>query len=164
VIKLQFVLSPGWTAQLTAWWGMGYNGWSHVDAVMPTGWLLGARDDVIKAPDGLAYKAGVELRPPDYEKWIRRTVVTLKVSQVMADKWQEWLLDQRDRPYDSDAIWGFILGRKQHAKGHWICSALQTGALRQIGKLFKLPYEPSQVTPDTLFFAVTAGLGGSVES
>ena len=56
----------------------------------------------------------------------------------------------------------FILGAKDHQAGHWICSACQFEGLERIGLLHRTPLEPSQVTPDALFFTVTSGLGGNI--
>jgi hypothetical protein len=157
VIRLQFVCGKGLSSRFIAWYGNGYGGYSHVDAVLPDGTLLGARDDAIGS-----VPAGVQIRQPFYEQWLRRVVVSITSTDDEASLWEKYLRSQLNEPYDPQAIWGFILGIRRHTKGHWICSALQTRALCTIGKLFSFPVPDSQVTPDALFLLVTAGLGGKV--
>jgi hypothetical protein len=156
-IRLQFVLGASLSSRLIAWYGQGYGGYSHVDAVLPDGRLLGARSDAV----GGVYP-GVRVRPAHYEKWVRRTVVELQVTEGRARAWVETLQRQVGCQYDKQAILGFILGRREHTKGHWICSALQTHALKRVHLLHQVPILDSQVTPDNLFTLVTAGLGGQV--
>lgn len=157
-IKLSFVCGADLSSRLIAWYGNGYGGFSHVDAVLPSGELLGARDDAIgDAPPG------VQVRPDNYEKWIRRTIVTILCTQEQAVAWERWLRSQIGKPYDSGAIWGFIFGTPSHEQGHWICSACQTGALKQAGLLHPFSVPDSQVTPDALFLMSTAGIGGIAE-
>lgn len=156
-IRLQFVLGAGLSSRLIAWYGQGYGGYSHVDAVLPNDTLLGARSDAVggQAP-------GVRVRPPGYEKWRRRTVVEVPCSEGRAFAWAEVLQRQVGCPYDQQAILGFLFGRREHTKGRWICSALQTHGLKRVHLLHRVPIPDSQVTPDNLFTLVTAGLGGQI--
>lgn len=154
-VRLSFSCGASLSSRLIAWYGNGYGGFSHVDAVLPSGALLGARDDRVGGQP-----AGVHIRPDNYEKWIRRTIVTIPCTQAQATAWESWLRAQVGKPYDSGAIWGFILGVRGHQNGHWICSACQTGALRHIGVLHPFSVPDAQVTPDSLFLMATAGAGG----
>lgn len=156
-VKLQFVLGRSLASRAIAWYGTSTGGYSHVDSVLPDGSLLGARSDVVGGQP-----KGVRIRPPGYERWIRRTVVELDCGPRQAKAWEAWLRKQIGKPYDQGSIWGFILGRGLHQPGHWICSACAEGALRAAGVLHPSPWHPSAVTPDALFFAVTAGAGGRV--
>jgi len=158
-IRLQFVCAADLSSRLIAWYGNGYGGYSHVDAVLPDGSLLGARSDKVGGKP-----AGVEIRPPGYEPVTRRAVVRIPVTSAEAAAWEAWLRSQINEPYDSGAIWGFVLGRADHAQGRWICSALQTGALQVIRRLPKLPVPTSQVTPDALLLLAVAIGGEVVES
>lgn len=147
MIHLQFVRGTSLTARAIAWWGNGYGGFSHVDALLPDGTLLGARDDAVggKPP-------GVQIRPQGYEKWDRKEVVEIATSSQQADVWRSYLRSQIGMQYDKGAIWDFILGRQDlHQAGHWICSALQTGALQAAGLLRRLPVPDQQVSPDALY-------------
>jgi hypothetical protein len=160
-VKWQFVLAEDWASRAIAWWGQGYGGWSHVDAVMPDGWLLGARDDVIAPRDMKPIRPGVRLRPPHYEKWRRRVVVTLAVSPDEDERWGKFLLKQIGLKYDSGAIVDFFLGRREtKCAGHWICSGVQMAGLRESGKAFPSHIPDNQITPNTLYVLITAGLGG----
>ena len=154
-MRLQFVCAANLASRLIAWYGNGYDGFSHVDAILPDGSLLGARADAVGGQS-----PGVRIRPPAYERWTRISRVTIPCSAADAFTWQAWLRSQVGEPYDSDAIWGFILGRSDHAKGHWICSAVQTGALEKVGKMPRLPVPPSQVTPNSLFL-LSVAVGGT---
>ena len=144
-IRVQFVCGQDLASQLISWYGSGYGGFSHVDAVMPDGRLLGARDD---APDGSL--AGVRIRPANYEVWARQEVLELPAPHIVASKWVAWLYSQQGRPYDIGSIWGFILGRDLHQKGHWICSQLQLEALEECGLMPHLETPKQQVTPGSL--------------
>lgn len=145
-IRLQFVLGAGIASRLIAWYGQGYGGWSHVDAMLPDGSLLGARSDAVGGEP-----SGVRIRPQHYERWLRRTVVEIPDTHSLVPSWVAWLRQQIGSPYDSAAIWGFLEGKPKHARGHWICSACQSAALRVIGYLPKEgPIALSEVTPDVL--------------
>lgn len=156
-VRLSFVLGADLSSRLIAWYGQGTGGWSHVDAELPDGSLLGARSDWIGK-----IQPGVRVRPPNYEKWIRRAVVEIPGSQFKVAEWESWLRKQVGRQYDEGAIWSFIVGAKDHQPGRWICSACQFEGLERIGLLHRTTLEPSQVTPDALFFTVTSGLGGGI--
>lgn len=154
-VRLSFVCGASLSSRLIAWYGNGYGGYSHVDAVLKDGCLLGARDDAVGGQ-----LPGVRIRPQNYEKWSRRAIVDIPCTEGQAVDWEAWLRAQIGKPYDSGAIWGFITGARDHQKGHWICSACQTGALRHVSLLHKIPVPDSQVTPNSLLLLATAGLGG----
>lgn len=157
-LRWQFVLGAGLPSRAIAWWGSGYNGWSHVDAILPDGSCLGARSDVIGG-----VKAGVQIRPPAYEKWVRRAVLKLPCTAGEAAEWETYLRSQVGDPYDKADILGLIIGRPISSAGHWICSALQTDALERVGKLPKLPLTPQQVSPNTLL-AMLCAIGAQCTS
>lgn len=162
MITLQFVRGSGLSSQLIAWWGNGYNGFSHVDAVLSTGELLGARSDVIKPLDGgAAIPAGVQIRPPFYEKWDKRVVIEIPSAPSETSLWEQYLRKQVNDGYDESDILGLILGTPMSTSGHWICSALQTNAMQYVKKLPLLGIPPQQVTPNTLA-AVAMAIGGQV--
>lgn len=160
MIRLQFVLGAGLSSRLIAWYGNGYRGYSHVDAILRTGELLGARADAIKPRmGGKVIPPGVQIRPPFYEKWVRRCVVEIDSTREEALRWETYLRRQEKRPYDTGSILGFILGEELHQAGHWICSAVQREGLEHSGKLPHIVTPPAQTTPNTLFFGVCA-IGG----
>jgi len=163
VIRLQFVLGQDLSSRLIAWYGNGYGGYSHVDSILPDGSLAGARSDVITLSDGRKLPAGFQIRPHDYEKWARRCVVELDSTVGEAADWEDWLRKQVNRQYDKQAILGFILGRRDHGAGQWICSAAAAEGLVIGGKMPSPPIPLSQITPNSLFL-MTAAIGGKVRS
>lgn len=160
-IAFQFVCGSDLASRAIAWYGTGYGGYSHVDAIImhdspvfreeKAGWLIGARADQIGS-----IPPGVQMRPPAYEKVIRRCVAVLPCTeneQMAADQFIE---SQLRKAYDKTSIWGFLLGRPWHSKGHWICSALQTQRLRMAGRIGSLPEPDSQITPNSLLLILAA--------
>lgn len=156
-IRLHFVLGAGLSSRLIAWYGSGYGGYSHVDAILSDGTLAGARSDAVgdRPP-------GFQIRPAAYEDWKRTATVEVPCAPHKALEWEMWLRKQVGRQYDKDAILGFVLGKRLHEEGHWICSAAQTEALRHVSLLYRTATVDSEITPNALFQLVTAGLGGKV--
>lgn len=149
MIRLQFVAGTDLSSRLIAWWGNGWHGYSHVDAVLADGSLLGARSDVIGG-----VPAGVQIRPPGYEKWVRTAVVTIQTPK--GPEWEAFLRSQIGRQYDITNIVDLITGESPiENDGRWICSSLQTEALEQIQLLPELPVPPQQVTPDGLYLVAS---------
>lgn len=150
-VTLQFVLGEAWSSRMIAWWGTGMGGYSHTDGVLEDKTLIGARSDVIGK-----VAAGVRLRPVDYEKWKKQTVVTFPNTEGLYPKWSEWLTQQIGCGYDKGDIIGFILGIELMQEGHWICSALQYAALQSVRLLPPCPIPPQQITPNGLFLMCCA--------
>ena|ERR1700749_1188894 len=151
MIRFQFVLGADWSSRLIAWYGQGYGGYSHVDALLPDGSLLGARSDAIggKPP-------GVQIRPQNYAKWKARTVLELPTTEQQAIDWELYLRSQVGDPYDKADILGFIFGKPLASPGHWICSALQLSAVEAIGRIPKLGVTPQQCPPNMLAVILSA--------
>lgn len=154
-IRFQFVLGADWSSRLIAWYGQGYGGYSHVDALLPDGSLLGARSDEIGGQP-----AGVRLRPPNYAKWKARTILELPATVLQAQQWEAYLRTQVGCPYDRADILGFVLGKPIMSEGHWICSALQLNSLEVIGRIPHLGVTPQQCPPNML--AVILSTAGAV--
>ncbi len=150
-VTLQFVLANAFSSRLIAWWGQGYGGYSHVDAVLPTGELLGARSDAVGGKP-----QGVQIRPADYEKWNRVCRMSLACTDKQANAWDAFLRAHVNDDYDETDILGLIIGKPVMSAGHWICSALQCAALEAAGLMPKLLIEPQQVSPNTLRVAFSA--------
>lgn len=153
-LRWQFVLGQGVSSALISWWGQGYGGWSHVDLLLPDGTCLGARSDVVGGKP-----AGVQVRPPAYETWKRRTVLTLPCSVEQEAAGIAFAMSQVGCPYDKADIWGFVLGREQHTAGTWICSALQLGVARAAPVIPPLHITPQQCPPN-MFFSIINAVGG----
>lgn len=153
-IRLSFRLGRGFISRAIAWWGCAPGLWSHVAAQLPNGKLLDARSDVLGG-----VPVGVQIRDPETEPVKRSALVEIPGNY---GAWRRFLESQIGREYDVADIWGDIIGRRLHDPGRWICSALQTQALKAAGSLKDLPIEDSQVTPDSLYLIVMSGLGGRI--
>lgn len=95
--------------------------WSHVDAVMEDGSLLGAR-----------IKGGVQIRKPDYAPFTATQKYCIKTE--LADKFYDALRSQVGKPYDWRAIISFALGdRDWRETDSWFCSELQIWAAEVAG-------------------------------
>ena len=102
---------------------------SHVEAVMPDSFYLGAHMD-----------GGVQERIPGYDAATiaidpvtnnkREILLTLEATPEQDAAFHAFLIDKIGKPYDWQAILGFLLPEHEHAPEHVICSALITLALR----------------------------------
>lgn len=106
---------------MIAWFGAGQ--FSHVDAVLHGGYLMGARYDTIGGRP-----PGVWIRPPGYDRWSRRVVMEVPATPEQTKKFYDFMMAQEGKPYDSLAIWGFALGRNWREDDSWICSEVVTAA------------------------------------
>lgn len=140
MIRLQFVAEDDFASRAIGWFSSGI--YSHVDAVLADGSLLGARNDKIgKIP------AGVQIRPPFYKPFARRCVFKLRTTNNETIKWMNFLFAQVGKPYDKKAILGFITGRDWRETDSWICSELQAAALEAAGIAPQLFLATSKITP-----------------
>lgn len=152
MMRWQFVLGAGISSRLIAWYGEGYGGWSHVDAILPDGSCLGARSDVIKG-----IPAGVQIRPEDYETWKRRDVLTLDCTPEEETDWEYRLRRNIGLGYDKGDILGFITGHPMSEPGHWICSAVQLDVIETMGKVnLRGKITPQQCPPNMLYAMLLA--------
>lgn len=137
-IVLQFVATDGLSSDLIKWFG---HGWCcHVDTVMEDGQLLGARQE-----------GGVQIRPPDYETFRRRLLVTLPTSDQIAASYYDFVRWQIGKPYDMEAIAAFAAGRNWRDHRSWFCSELVAAALEYSGYLpFNLATPENKITPPDL--------------
>lgn len=155
-IALQFVRARGVSSWLIARFGVQAVGFSHVDIVLPQGTydgveypagaLLGARDDYAGGQP-----PGVWIRPPNYDKWIRREVLTFRCHPLAAKRAYNWALGEVGKAYDSDCILGFIFGQRWHRDGDWICSVLAGNFLLQATVIHGTPKDLQGTSPNTLY-------------
>jgi hypothetical protein len=149
VIRLQFVLGTGLSSAAIAWFSAGT--FSHVDAILRDGSLLGARSDQVGGQH-----AGVRIRPPYYEHWRSRVVMSLPATPEKELKFYEYLKKQLGKPYDMTAIWGFATGRNWRDPQDWFCSELQAAAL-EVAEVIPRLYTPAnKITPATLATLLSA--------
>jgi hypothetical protein len=150
MIVLQFVASDGITSSLIEWFSHGR--FSHVDAVMPDGRLLGSQGHAIGA-----VPAGVQIRPANYETFAARQVVTLTATPEQEAAFWAFVKAQIGKPYDTTAIAGFVAGRNWREDDSWMCSELQSAALEAAG-FFAHPLcaPTNRITPDDLELVLSA--------
>jgi uncharacterized protein YycO len=149
LIQLQFVLGHALSSSLIAWFSSGH--FSHVDCVMPDGYLVGAQSSRV---DG--YPEGVRRRRAHYTTWKRRVVFDVPATAAQKKKFYAFLTAQIGKPYDHQAILGFVLGRDWREDDSWICSELQAAALEHAGIVPQLYLAANKITPVALALAISA--------
>jgi hypothetical protein len=95
---------------------------SHVEAVTPDGFYLGAH-----------FSGGTQKRPKNYDagQFHHDLFLTIEgATDAQAAAFYKFLNDHVGEPYDWKAILGFIVPHHEHIPNHAICSALVTLALR----------------------------------
>lgn len=135
--------------------------WSHVESIEdnspPDGpHIVAAQTSFVEGtPD-----PGVRRFPLNYDFWsIKQCFVDIPMSKEQYEAWIGFLWDQCGLPFDNIAFLGFAIPiLNMHQRGAWICSALQTAALRKSG--FPAPIEEATYheSPNALFaFLQTLG-------
>jgi uncharacterized protein YycO len=152
MIRLQFVLGTGLASKAIAWFSAGK--FSHVDTILESGMLLGARSDFVGGEP-----PGVRVRPQGYEKWDLQVVMTMAVNPRLEELYYEFLNKQLGKPYDKTAIWGFAAGRDWREDDSWFCSELCASGLEETTVLPVLYTPRNKVTPAALATAVSAAGG-----
>lgn len=148
-VSLQFVREARLSSDLIAWFSAGT--FSHVDAVMPDGSLLGAFERAVSG-----YRSGVQIRRPGYINLAAQVRVDIEVTQDQRDQWEAFLRAQIGKAYDWGAIEGFVTGRYSPKSGQWICSAVQTAGVEVPKIIRQLFLEPSKITPVALLLVLSA--------
>lgn len=118
MITLQFSKRRGLGSQAIRWFT--WSAFSHVDAVLADGRLLGA-----------TFEHGVALRPHDPAEYsrIERFAVDVPAEPVLYAA-----MSQIGKPYDWGALLGFALrSGSHHDAGAWFCSELWAWAFHQAG-------------------------------
>jgi hypothetical protein len=150
-ITLQFSTMRDWES-----WAIrefSHGPFSHVDAVLPDGSLLGARDDVYGG-----IPSGVRIRPAGYANFTLTKQVTIPCTNEQEQKWLAWLHAQVGKPYDETAIVAFAIGRDWRAPDSWFCSEMGAASLEPdaSGILpYKIAATENHVDPDDLFLIVS---------
>ena len=142
LLTSQFVGSGGWQSALIKIKGGGP--FSHVDLVLPDGSLLGARSDKI-----MSIPSGVQVRPPDYERWERVERISVEVTPEQYSKAMGFAFDQVGKPYDYISIFGFLVNRNWRDEDAWFCSELQIAIIER-ADVFKFPLmvKANKIDPD----------------
>lgn len=153
-IAIDFIEGRDLSSRLIAYFGQGAGGYSHCASVLADGRYLDARSDVLDH-----VPAGVHIRKPESERWVKKRRATLQVTQEEYDAWEVGLRAKIGDAYGRSDIFGFIEARNMHESGHYICSALAINELQHIKKVpFPLPIAAHQISPDAaLLIVATAG-------
>jgi hypothetical protein len=149
VIVLQFSYARSIGAEAIRLFSRGWP--SHVDIVLPTGSLLGARSDAIGA-----VPPGVQIRPPGYEIWTQTEIVRLEPVADEESNFLAFAAAQIGKPYDELAIAAFPVGRDWRETDSWFCSELVAAALETC-RWFPRPLAngANEITPRDLLLAVS---------
>jgi hypothetical protein len=159
-MRWQFVKGTSWTSEQIALFGAGQ--FSHVDTIGPDERLIGARSDLITV-GATTYPAGVQWRPPNYELWAERVIVSLNVTPEQEAAYWAYMDLQIGKPYDKLAIVAFIVGRNWRDDDAWFCSELVIACCEQAGICPLLYVRSNKVTPVACAMVLSA-LGGVVVS
>ena len=154
MIRVQFSRGGGISSAAIAWFSSG--SFSHVDAVMPDGTLLGARSDAVGG-----HPPGVWARPANYEKFRQKVVMEIPCGAFQEGRYYDFLKSQVGKPYDKAAIWAFALGRNWREQDSWICSELQAAAAEYAGIVPKLYLPSNKITP-VAYALVCSAIKGKV--
>lgn len=149
-VTLQFSRQSGFFSWLISYFAHGE--YSHVDAVEKDGRLYGSRSDICAE-----VKAGVQSRPDSYGKFIATKRVTLTITDEQADKFWDFMYNQRGKPYDKMAILAFAIDRNWREDDSWYCSELVASGLEYCD-FFAHPLcvRAAKITPDDLLLVLSA--------
>jgi hypothetical protein len=159
-VKAQFVLARGLSSAAIQLAGGGTRalGFSHVDMILPTGELLGARTDY-----PINGKAGVQIRPWDYGKstWVRQVVMELAATPEQEALFYNYARLQLGKPYDKLAILAFFTERDWREPDAWFCDELLLACTEQAG-LCPTLYLPNNKFNPTGAACIWSALGAKV--
>lgn len=149
-MRLQFSQLHDIGSEAISWFSHGA-GYSHVDGITDDGRLLGARSDV-----RMGVPAGVQIRPNNYAPFSRTLIVTVHLTPAEETEIWQFLNAQIGKPYDKEAIVGFIAGRDWHNPAAWFCSELYAAALENVGFFpYRLTTPANRLVPDELLLAIS---------
>jgi hypothetical protein len=151
-ITLQFVEGSGLGAGMIKWFGHGK--YSHVDCVLPSGSLLGARSDRVGGQP-----PGVHVRPDGYTKNEKTTRVTLVVTKKQEEAFYSYVQHQLGCAYNKLGIVAFFFATDWTAEGEFFCSQLATAGLQAAGLLKNLTEPANKIDPDDLRLLISAVWG-----
>ncbi len=158
MIKLQFSRSTELVSLLIA--KACRSDFSHVDAVLEDGSLLGASDSP-KAPVIKGNPRGVAIRPPDYQPFAIRRMAHIYVPVRVEMRFYAILHSQLGEPFDNSAMHAVFSGRPNTGRdwkdeSAWFCSELKAWSLEEAGA-FDVPpiISKDRVTPPDLLLMIS---------
>lgn len=134
LIAIDFLWGTAFSSRLIGWFGVP-QGPSHCASVLQDGRYLDARDGKIAG-----VPAGVRIRKPETEDFVKKQRATLQVTSAEYDDWEANLRAKVTTNYDRSAILGFLEGKSMHTAGEWICSALAINAVQHISRKWTPPH------------------------
>src|ERR1700677_5080321 len=180
-VAVEFRLGPDCSSRLIARYGVQTGGWSHCALVLADGRFLDARSDVLKRVDQKCnvpdvVPAGVHIRDPQSERWVRKRRATLQVTDAEYSEFEASARAKITTAYGRSDIVNILLGRPGHVAGQWICSAFAINecqhlarnwapvnvagsAMQRVGHIpYPLPAAAHEISPDmALMILATAG-------
>jgi len=173
-ITVDHLAGSSLSSRAIEWFGLGRGGYSHAASVLADGRYLDARSEALKRVDPNCrvpevVPAGVHIRDPKSEQWVRKRRATLEVTEEEYATWEANLRAKINDQYGRSDILDFIDSGEVHPSAHYICSALAINAVQHVsrvhwtpGRLGFVPYPlyipAHQVTPDAcLLILQTAG-------
>lgn len=151
MISLLFSHGGDLGSRAIEWFGGGPK-YSHVDAIMPDGKLLGSRSDEV----GGAI-SGVWIRNADYLGDKPTLRVDLPCTLQQETLFYDFLEKQIGKRYDKLAIFSFATGRNWQDDDAWFCDELQAAALVSCGYFkFPLASPANRITPGDLLLVLSA--------
>lgn len=133
-VTLQFSTRPGLGSRLIRWFT--WSEFSHVDFVLPGGWLLGSEA-----------AGGVLKRPFDAENYLHAARFSVPSCSTNAIRFAE---TQIGKPYDFTAMLGFLSRRDWAEEGSWFCSELIYWSFEQVGFRPFRATQMNRITPQHL--------------
>lgn len=155
-IRLQYSTEAGIGSAIIRWWTDSQ--WSHVDAVLPDGRLLGARPDYpVRQSDG-TMQTGVQIRPAGYAPFSEKLVV--EIATDAADAFYAGLRCQLGKPYSWGGVLDFVFDQDgdviMPGRG-WFCDALVLAVAECKGVFpHKLAIPFSRIAPGASLLAFSA--------
>jgi hypothetical protein len=149
-IGLQFSAQNDFGSELIRRFSHG--NYSHVDAVLDDGSLLGARNDVING-----IPSGVQVRPKDYASFSAVKQINLETTPECRMWFYDFIHKEIDKPYDESAILGFAIDRDWREPDSFFCSELIALGLEAAKYFsFALIAPANKLTPSDLLLALSA--------
>jgi uncharacterized protein YycO len=155
-VTLQFCGFDSFVSRAIEYFTDPMDGIGHVDILSEAGlYLIGAQES-----DGLGGKpSGVQARPLDYGKTCGMKnirYVTLQASPYETAKFHSFVNAQIGKPYDLEAIAGFVAGRDWRKTDAWFCSELAAAALETADIITPLYAPSNKITPANLLLVCSA--------
>lgn len=130
-VRIQLSTESGPVSEFIRWYT--WSNWSHIDLVLPSGSLLGARLD-----------GGVQVRDPGYANFSK--TLMLEAPDAPQSIYEE-ALKQVGKPYSKETILGLAVRQDYGSDAEFDCSEFVTYASIQAGFPFFITQHADRITP-----------------